>query len=131
METYQSAFPNAAYHCGALTAVYANLQKAVMGDVGAGIVQRYYASASQTPALVLGTLERMAGVYIAKEPGLARAYENHLNQIYSFFEADGVRKLPSTLNLEAQSYFALGYRQMCAQIQAEIEEKKAQKQEEK
>lgn len=59
MEYYEPNFPNAAYHCGAWLAVYANLQRAAMGDVNATLVQRFYASASRTPALVFGTLDRM------------------------------------------------------------------------
>ncbi len=46
--------PHPAYQCGRLMAVLAKLQKSALGDVGAGIVQRYYAAASSTPALVLG-----------------------------------------------------------------------------
>ena len=45
--------PDTAYHCGRLLAVLANLQYAALGDVGAGVVQRYYAATSQTPALIL------------------------------------------------------------------------------
>ncbi len=37
-------------------AVLAELQKAALKDVGAGVVQRYYAAASTTPALVLEDL---------------------------------------------------------------------------
>lgn len=64
MEYYEPNFPNAAYHCGAWLAVYANLQRAAMGDVNATLVQRFYASASRTPALVFGTLDRMGQVYL-------------------------------------------------------------------
>lgn len=46
MEYYEPNFPNAAYHCGAWLAVYANLQRAAMGDVNDTLVQRFYASAS-------------------------------------------------------------------------------------
>lgn len=135
MDCYKSDFPNAAYHCGAWLAVYANLQRAAMGEVNATLVQRFYASASRTPALVFGTLERMGEVYLdmlhKDKPGLDRVYEEKLNAVCAFFGYDSDHRLPATLNLEEQSYFALGYRQMCTQIVAEINARRAQKQEER
>lgn len=117
MEYYKPEFSNAAYHCGALMAVYASLQYDAMEKLNTGVVQRYYASASTTPALVLGTLERMASIYLSKlKDGLRRVYENRLNDTYAFFDSEGEHSLPKTLDLEGQSYFALGYRQMSAQI---------------
>ena len=132
---YDCAFPNAAYHCGALMAVYADLQRAAMGDLNATLVQRFYASASRTPTLVLGTLERMGEVYLSQlqkdgKYGLAAIYEQRLNEVYSFFECNGPRQLPAALNLEDQSYFALGYRQMCTKIIAEKNAARAAKKEE-
>ena len=134
MPYYDSTFPSAAYHCGALTAIYANLQNAAMGELNAGIVERYYASASRTPTLVLGTLERMGQVYLgmlAKQDKrkLAKKYQNRLNETYAFFGKDGLHQLPAALTLEEQSFFALGYRQMCTQINADIINAKANKEE--
>ncbi len=54
MAYYDPEFENAAYHCGALVAVYADIQHKAMPDAKTSIVQRYYASASRTPAMVLG-----------------------------------------------------------------------------
>lgn len=117
MENFEPNFHNAAYHCGALMAIYADLQRTAMGDVNANVVTRYYASASRTPNLVLGTLERMASVYLDKLTwGLRSIFENRLNQEYAFFNLEEGRNIPTTLNLEQQSYFALGYRQMCTKI---------------
>ena len=65
MAYYDPEFANVAYHCGALVAVYADIQRAAM-DAKTGIVQRYYASASRTPALVLGRLEVMSRYYFEK-----------------------------------------------------------------
>lgn len=125
MENYNKDYPNAAYHCGALVAVYVQLQSAAMGDVNAGLSQRYYASASRTPTLVLGQLERMGQVYLDKlahdgKRGIAFKYHRYLNEAYGFFGTDAARQLPPALNLEQQSYFALGYRQMMTKIIAEI-----------
>lgn len=117
MEYFAPEFQNAAYHCGALMAIYADLQRTAMGEVNANVVTRYYASASRTPNLVLGTLERMASVYLDKLTwGMRKIFEDRLNQEYAFFGLDEGRKIPQTLNLEQQSYFALGYRQMCTKI---------------
>ena len=133
MEYYEPNFPNAAYHCGAWLAVYANLQRAAMGDVNATLVQRFYASASRTPALVFGTLDRMGQVYLdilrKEKRGLDRIYEDKLNAVCAFFGSDLAHCLPTTLNLEGQSYFALGYHQMCTQITGEIRKRIADKQE--
>ena len=129
MPYYDPNFPNAAYHCGALVAVYADLQRAAMPDVNAGIVQRYYASASRTPKLVLGQLERLAKYHLAKLDNryLAQLYEARLNEPCCFFAADGLNSLPSTLTLEEQSYFAIGYRQMSARLVADRKKSAADK----
>ena len=121
MPYYDKEFPNAAYHCGALMAIYADIQRTAMPDVNAGIVQRYYASASRSPVLVLGRLEGLSKHHLDKieNPGLVRIYENRLNEVYTFFGKDGFRSLPTSLTLEDQSYFAIGYRQMSAQMVAE------------
>lgn len=129
MPYYDPNFPNAAYHCGAIVAIYANLQHTATPEVKAGIVQRYYASASRTPTLVLGQLERLAKYHLAKLDSryLTQIYENRLNEAYTFFRANGTDQLPAALNLEQQSYFALGYRQMSARLVADHNEAAARK----
>jgi CRISPR-associated protein Csd1 len=105
---YNPEHPSPAYHCGGMMAVLAKLQQAALGDVGAGVVQRYYAAASSTPALVLGRLVRGGQFHLNKlDPGLAHWYEEKLGCI-SVRLGDGV---PQTLTLEEQSLFALGYYQ--------------------
>ena len=49
---------DAAYLCGRLFAVFDRLQYLALGGINAGVVQRFYASASVTPALVMGRLFR-------------------------------------------------------------------------
>ena len=129
MSYYDPNFPNAAYHCGALVAVYADLQRTAIPEVNAGIVQRYYASASRTPKLVLGQLERLSKYHLAKLDSryLAQVYENRLNEPYCFFDAEGLTSLPAALTLEDQSYFAIGYRQMSARLVADRKETAARK----
>jgi len=103
--------PNPAYQCGRLMAVLAKLQKSALGDVGAGVVQRYYAAASSTPALVLGRLARNSQAHLSKlQPGLANWYENIIAAIWGRMKDN----VPVTLTLEEQTLFALGYYQQMA-----------------
>jgi CRISPR-associated protein Csd1 len=103
--------PEPAYQCGRLLAVLASLQRAALGDVGAGVVQRYYVAASQTPGLTLGRLFHNAKNHLNKlEGGLAFWYEGQIAEIMSQIQD----RIPSTLNLDQQSLFALGYYQQIA-----------------
>ncbi len=107
--------PSPAYHCGRALALFARLQRAALGDVGAGVVQRYYTAAAQTPGLILGRLASNAKNHLAKlDGGLAWWYENQLAGIMSSI-GDTV---PRTLTLEEQSLFALGYYQQLAVFNA-------------
>ena len=107
------AFPAPAYQCGRLMAVLAELQRAALGDVGAGIVQRYYAAVSTTPALVLGRLTRTSQHHLNKlEPKLAWWYEQKICGIWNQLN----ETLPRTLNMEEQSLFAMGYYQQLANM---------------
>lgn len=103
--------PDPAYHCGRLMAMLAAVQFRALGDVGAGVVQRYYASASTTPALVLGRLTRTSQFHLDKlDRGLARWHEGRIAETWGRIR-DSV---PATLTLEEQSLFALGYYQQIA-----------------
>lgn len=105
--------PNPAYHCGRLLAVLARLQRAALGDVGAGVVQRYYTAASQTPGLILGRLAANAKNHLGKlEGGLVYWYEDQIAEIMSRIKDT----VPRTLTLEEQSLFALGYYQQLASL---------------
>lgn len=109
--TLNEEHPSPAYHCGRLMAVMAAIQYRALGDVGAGLVQRYYAAASATPALVLGRLARTSQFHLNKlDVGLAKWFDSKVAAIWA---AMGDR-LPTTLTLEEQSLFALGYYQQMA-----------------
>jgi len=112
--------PDPAYHCGRLLAVLSNLQRAALGDVGAGVVQRYYAAASQTPGLILGRLAANARNHLAKlDGGLSVWFEDKI--------ADAMCRLgdciPPMLDLEGQGLFALGYYQQLADMRADARAK--------
>ncbi len=117
LEEYNLNLSNAAYHCGGLMAVYAAIQRAAMPEVNTGIVERYYASAIQTPALVIGQLSSRSNHHLEKieNKWLADKYREKLQQISVALGAS----IPATLNLEQQSYFALGYYQMGAKLNQE------------
>ena len=98
--------PAPAYQCGRLMAVLARVQHAALGDVGAGVVQRYYAAASTTPALRLGQLTKLSQFHLNKlDPGLAHWFESKIAAIWAKIKD----RVPKTLSLEEQSLFALGY----------------------
>ena len=97
-----------AYVCGQIMAVLANIQRAALGDVGAGVVQRYYAAASATPALVLGRLVRLANTgHLPKiDPAALRQWhDNQLAATWSRIQGGP----PTALSLEEQTLFAMGY----------------------
>lgn len=110
----------AAYHCGRLLAVLAHLQREALDDVGANVVQRFYAGFSQAPGLHLGRLTANAQNHLAsvrkKSSGLAACYDDLIAEIHGRLgDGEGIR----TLNLEDQGLFALGYYQQLAQLRAE------------
>ncbi len=113
--------PDAEYHCGRLMAVLADLQVEAMKPhkVGAGVVQRFYAAASSTPGLVLGRLIRLAQFHIGTlerdKEWLADIYTERISAIVSRIGD----RAPSTLTLEKQTLFALGYYQQIAQMIAD------------
>ena len=103
--------PDPAYQCGRLLAMLASLQRAALGDVGAGVVQRYYVAASQTPGLTIGRLVANAKNHLNKlEVGLTYWHEEQIAEIMSHIRD----RIPRTLDLEGQSLFALGYYQQIA-----------------
>jgi len=125
MEPYlNEQHPEAAYHCGRLMSVLADLQSAALPNVDAGVVQRYYAAASSTPALVLGRLTRTSQYHLNKiGGGLAHIYEDRIATIWGSLRDN----VPATLSLEQQSLFALGYYQQMAKDRADRAERAAQK----
>lgn len=106
--------PKSAYHCGRLMCLLALIQERALGEVNAGVVQRYYGAASATPALVLGRLTRLSQHHLASvrrdKPGLAFWLEGQIAGVWNALGSS----LPTTLTLEEQSLFALGYYQQLA-----------------
>ena len=126
-DVYNYENPSAAYHSGGLMALYAGIQEAGLGDVGANVVQRYYAAASQSPALAIGQLSRLANYHLGKmDKGLAVWYQRKIEDVVSAIPGNA---FPAALDLRGQSLFALGYYQMGAMLTKERMEARARKQE--
>jgi len=114
---------DAAYMCGRLFAVFDRLQYLAIGGVNAGVVERYYASASVTPSLVMGRLFRNAQFHLAKAGG--GVAENVRKDFEEIACALGQR-FPATLDLEGQGRFALGYYHQKADYRRRTAERKEQ-----
>lgn len=105
--------PDPAYHCGRLLAILAKLQHAALGDVGAGVVQRFYAAASTAPGLTLGRLVGNSRNHLVKlDGGLSYWFEQQIADVMGRLGD----KFPRTLDLEGQGLFALGYYQQLATL---------------
>ena len=97
---------NPAYLCGRLLGVFDRLQYLALDGVNAGVVERFYASACVTPALVMGRLFRNAQFHLGKaEGGTAANVTKDFEEISAALGAS----FPPTLDLEGQGRFALGY----------------------
>ena len=109
MDKLNQDSPSKAYQTGRLMAVYAMIQNTALGDVGAGVVERYYTSACSSPALVMGKLATMSQYHLSKirgtNPGLYIYYTRMLEEI-TVKIGDSI---PKTFDLKQQSEFALGY----------------------
>ncbi|MGO8674330.1 MAG: type I-C CRISPR-associated protein Cas8c/Csd1 [Limisphaerales bacterium] len=110
-----------AYLCGRLFAVFDRLQYLALGSVNAGVVERYYASASTTPALVMGRLFRNAQFHLAKAEGGVAG--NAVKDFEAITCALG-DQFPATLDLEGQGRFALGYYHQKADYRRRSSERK-------
>jgi CRISPR-associated protein Csd1 len=106
---------NAAYRCGRLLAAIEETQRLALPEAKAGVVDRFYGTASAAPASVFGRLLRGVGPHLAKlerdKPGLFYLMQTQLEEIQS-----GLTSFPKVLNLQDQGLFALGYYHQCAYI---------------
>jgi CRISPR-associated protein Csd1 len=106
--------PNPAYHCGRLMAVLAEIQRTALPDVGAGVIQRYYAAASTTPALVLGRLVRTSHFHLDKIE--FKKKRSGLIDLFTGIWSPLKDHVPRILDLEEQSLFALGFYQQLGKL---------------
>jgi CRISPR-associated protein Csd1 len=112
-----------AYLCGRLFAVLDRLQYLALGQLNAGISERFYASASTTPSIVMGRLFRNAQFHLAKAGG--GAAENIRKDFEEISTSLGTT-FPPSLDLEGQGRFALGYYHQKAEYRRRTNERKEQ-----
>lgn len=104
---------NIAYLAGRLFAVLEQIQQASLGKGGnATIRDRFYASASTRPNMVMGRLIALSNHHLSKlrkeKPGLAVNLEKLLGEIFALIPAEAPT-FPATFSLDEQSLFAVGY----------------------
>jgi len=114
-----------AYLCGRLFAIFDRLQYLALGGVNAGVVERYYASASTTPALVMGRLFRNAQFHLAKAEG---GVAGNVSKDFESISCALGNQFPATLDLEGQGRFALGYYHQKAEYRRRAAERKEKEQ---
>jgi CRISPR-associated protein Csd1 len=131
---------DAAYNCGRLLAVFENLQREAQGKDfdGAGVVERYYGSASSAPNSAFGILWRLHQHHLKKVSrqgdkgkAAAEAIKHRIAEIACHFAEPQPNQPPSfprTFNLQAQGRFALGFYQQKAASDAEKRAHSAKKQ---
>lgn len=104
------------YLLGRLMAVIERLQQVALGDVNAGVVDRYFAAASATPRAVFVRLLKNARHHARKalgEPqtaGTARWLERQIDEVVAPFDPKQ-NGFPAHLDLQQQGLFVLGYHQ--------------------
>lgn len=108
MTELQADHPSAGYQCGRLMAVLESIQRTALPGVKAGVVDRYFGSASSSPAGVFPRLVRGAQPHLGRlerdRPGAYVALQRRLEEVLS-----QVDEFPAILRLEEQGRFALGY----------------------
>jgi CRISPR-associated protein Csd1 len=104
------------YLLGRLMAVIERLQQLALGDVNAGVVDRYFGAASATPRAVFVRLLKNARHHARKakddpqKGGSARWLERQIDAIAAPFDPKQ-NGFPAWLDLEQQGLFVLGYHQ--------------------
>lgn len=101
---------NEAYRLGRLFALIEGVQKAALGgDINATVKDKFFSSASTTPAGIFPLLQKNAIHHLAKlrkeKPGLAHWFEQEIGAVWSGLPPD----LKRSLRLEDQGRFIAGY----------------------
>lgn len=103
---------NIGYRLGRLFAVLEKIQQEANPGINATIRDRFYASASSTPAAVFGNLMRLKNHHLSKLESSGRVtwFERLLGEIiYQAEDKPGIANFPAHLSLEDQGTFAIGY----------------------
>ena len=109
-----------AYNCGRLLAVFQKLQAAAHGRdfEGAGVVEKYYGTASASPNSAFGILWRLHQHHLKKlsrdNKGASVSIKSEIAEICNKFKHSNPPQFPKSFNLQAQGRFALGFYQQIA-----------------
>ena len=126
--------PDPAYNCGRLLAIFDDLQMQAHDYKleGAGVVERYYGSASSAPNSAFGILWRLHQHHLRKisrngDKGkrAADAIKRSIADIAALFSQPAPNlppQFPRTFSLQEQGRFALGFYQQMAARKAAIDE---------
>lgn len=114
--------PDPAYNCGRLLAVLSATQRKAQGYPKGftGVAERYFSSASTSPASVFPMLLQLNRHHLDKirKMGDGNAYEeNAIRDILSRLRPDGERppEFPPHLNMQGQGRFSIGFYQQQAE----------------
>ena len=123
METKVFETSDAAYNCGRLLAIFDDLQMNAHDFKleGAGVVERYYGSASSAPNSAFGILWRLHQHHLKKvsrnNKGASEAIKRRIAEIAALFPQPAPLQppeFPRTFSLVQQGRFALGFYQQKA-----------------
>ena len=107
----QSIQDSRAFRSGRLLRVLQGIQSKALGDRNASVIDKFYSSASATPAAVLGGLVAKAQPHLSKirkdTPGLAHWFDEQLTEIIGGIVEQGGFK--ATHDPAEQGEFALGF----------------------
>lgn len=99
-----------AYICGQIFVKLEGIQYAALGNVNAGIRERYFTYAMTSPASAFGRLFNLNSKHFTKlkseKPGLAIMLDKKLQELCRDID---IRSFPATFSLEQQGQFAIGY----------------------
>lgn len=98
---------NPAYLLGRLFAVLEKVQREAIGEVNAGIKDRYFTSACASPASVFPILLRLSQHHISRAE-YGKHSERRIQEILNLLDVDS-NPIPSRLTLDEQGVFILGY----------------------
>ncbi len=137
METKVFDTNDAAYNCGRLLAIFDDLQMNAHDFQleGAGVVERYYGSASSAPNSAFGILWRLHQHHLKKvsrkNKGASEAIKRRIAEIAALFLQPAPLQppqFPRTFSLVEQGRFALGFYQQKAADDAARKEARENKQ---
>ncbi|MBI5056123.1 MAG: type I-C CRISPR-associated protein Cas8c/Csd1 [Nitrospirae bacterium] len=99
-----------AYVCGQIFAKLESIQYAALGNVNAGIRERYFTYAMTSPASAFGRLFNLNSKHFTKlkseKPGLAVTLDKECQALCKDVD---IHSFPATFSLEQQGQFAIGY----------------------